>query len=403
MTRAGGKTIVVLGMMAKMPVGGVVWQTLHYLLGFRRLGFEVAYVEAHAVAPTMFLDPDNPGDDGALRASAFLERTLGRFDLGGRWAFLARHSDGRCYGMSGWELARLFRSAELVVNLHGGTRPEPEHAANGRLVYLETDPVALQVELDEGRAETGAFLEPHCAFFTFGENLGRPGCALPVSEKFRFWPTRQPVVLGLWGGFAEEPPGESLTTVASWRQPQRQFRFRGELYTWSKDQEFLKLIDLPSRSPVPLELALGKYGEADRRLLESYGWRVRDALEVSRDAGTYRRYVGGSFGEFTAAKDQNVRFRSGWFSDRSATYLASGRPVVTQETGFSDVLPTGEGLLPYHDLDGAAEAVARVAADYARHRRGALEVARGWFDSDLVLSDLLDRVGVDWRRPAAVG
>ena len=396
----GRKKIVLLGMMGKMPVAGVVWQTLHYLIGFRRLGFDVYYVEAHAVAPTMFLVTEDGADDGSARVAAFLAEVFGRFDLDDCWAFLALHSDGRCYGMSEGILARLYESAELIVNLHGGTRPLPEHRACDRLIYLETDPVAVQIELAEGRTETLAFLEPHCAFFTFGENVGNPDCPLPVSDLFAFRATRQPVVLDLWRDAAGTEPGPTFTTIGSWRQLHRHVTFRGESYTWSKHHEFLKVLDLPSRVDQPFELALCKYNESDRRLLEAKGWLVRDSLEFSRDLDAYRHYIARSRGEFTVAKDQNVRFRSGWFSDRSATYLASGRPVITQETGFSANLPTGAGLFAFSNLDEILEAVEAIGADYARHRRAALEIAHEFFDSDLVLSRLLSEIGVEHRLPS---
>jgi hypothetical protein len=185
------KKIVVLGMMSRMPVAGVVWQTVHYLVGFERLGYDVYYVEAHGLSPSPLMRSKD--DDGSARASAFISGVLRRFDLGDRWAYHALRTDGRVHGLSRGQLDALYDSATLIINLHGGTVPLPEHAATGRLVYLGTDPVDLEVELDEGRQSVIDFLAPHCAFFTFGENQGHPDCLLPVSERFRFLPTRQPV------------------------------------------------------------------------------------------------------------------------------------------------------------------------------------------------------------------
>src|SRR4051812_29689244 len=150
MTRA--PKLVVLGMMTKMPVAGVVWQTVHYLVGFKRLGYDVHYVEAHARTPSMLMESER--DDSSAKAAAFIGAVMARFDLGDRWAFHALHGDGRCYGMSKSKLHDLYRNAALIVNLHGGTEPLPEHAATGRLVYLETDPVQLQVELQVELAST---------------------------------------------------------------------------------------------------------------------------------------------------------------------------------------------------------------------------------------------------------
>jgi GT2 family glycosyltransferase len=381
--------IVLLGMMTKIPVAGVVWQTLHYLLGFQRLGFDPFYVEAHARTPGMLMRTET--DDSSILAAEFIRDHLGRFGLAGKWAYHALHADGRIYGMTRRELDRTYATAELIVNLHGGTEPRPEHYETGRLVYVETDPVQLQVELYDGKEETFSFLEPHVAFFTFGENYGKAG-GLPVTERFTFHPTRQPVVCDLWlGGGAD---GGAYTTVGNWRQSWRDVTFGGERYGWSKEQEFRKFFSLPSRTGRSFELALSSHTPQDRELLTSRGWRARDAMELSTDVEAYRDYVRSSRGEFTAAKDQNVRLRTGWFSDRGATYLAAGRPVVMQNTGFGDVLPTGEALFAFSSIDDAAAAIEAIEADYHRARRAAFDLAREHFEASTVLKRLVEEVGV---------
>ena len=385
------KKIVVLGMMAKMPIAGVAWQTVHYLVGFQRLGYDVYYIETHGVAPTMLFDEQDC--EGSLRAAAYLDLVLRRFDLGDRWAFVALHSDGQCYGLSHASVMRLYDEAEFILNLHGGTEPLPELSATGRLVYLETDPVSLQIEIAQGNAATLEFLDQHCAFFTFAESYGRDDCALPVFERYPFRPTRQPVILDFWR-CAEARPGLAFTTIASWRQLKREVVYLGEIYSWSKHFEFLKIIDLPSRTDQALELSLGKCSDLERAMLVEKGWSVRDALAISRDLDAYRSYISGSRAEFTVAKDQNIRLRTGWFSDRSATYLSAGRPVVTQETGFSRHLPTGAGLLPFENADGALEAIEAINCDYEKHSRAARSLAKEWFDSDVVLGRLLEDLGV---------
>jgi hypothetical protein len=385
----GKKKIVLLGMMTRMPVSGVVWQTVQYLVGFERLGCEAYYVEAHGCTPTALMESE--GDDGSAKAAAFIDRVMQRFDLGGRWAFHARHDDGRCHGMTEGQLRHLYRSAALIVNLHGGTVPLPEHSATGRLVYLETDPVELQMELHENRQETIEFLAPHCAFFTFAENYGKPDCRLPVCERFPFRPTRQPVVLDFWEG--EGRGGDTWTTVGNWKQSHRRVKLNGEVYHWSKHYEFLKFLDLPRRTGGSFELALSSYEDSDRELLEGKGWRVCPAAPLSADIDRYRDYITGSRGEFTVAKDQNVRLRSGWFSDRSATYLAAGRPVITQETGFGNVLPAGEGLFGFTTTGEILRAVDSVNADYPRHSRAAAALARDYFSHRVVLGRMLAEVG----------
>ncbi len=393
------RRIVLLGMMTKIPVAGVVWQTVHYLVGLQRLGFEPYYVEAHARTPGMLMRDER--DDSSALAAAFIRDTLERFGLGDHWAYHALHDDGRLYGMTEAELRRLYSSAELIVNLHGGTEPRPEHAETGRLVYVETDPVQLQIELHDGQQSTIDFLEPHVAFFTFGENYGQADCGLPVSDRFTFHPTRQPVVTDFWLGAGAD--SGSYTTVGNWNQPWRDVVYDGERYGWSKDEEFRRFLALPALTGRSFELALASYTTQDRELLESRGWQVRPAHELSNDLDAYRDYLRGSRGEFTVAKDQNVRLRTGWFSDRAATYLAAGRPVVTQDTGFGAVLPTGDGLFPFTSIDDAAAAIEAIEGDYQRARRGAFEVAREHFEASTVLGRLLDTVGITLpgRRRAA--
>jgi GT2 family glycosyltransferase len=396
----GRKKLVLLGMMTRMPVGGVIWQTLHYLIGFERLGYDVYYVEMHGRPPFMLMEKGKHHHKSE-EAAALVDAMMRRIDLGDHWAYFALHHDSRCFGMSKEQVVRLIGSASLIVNLHGGTKPTPELGETGRLVYLETDPVQLQLELHENDEQTLDFLEAHCAFFTFGENYGKPSCALPVNDRFAFHHTRQPVVMDLWRGRAGNDIPEALTTVGNWNQPWRNVTFDGEVYTWSKHHEFLKFLDLPSRTSQPLELALGSFEDPDRQLLEGKGWRVRNALDFSMDADLYRDYITSSRGEFTVAKDQNIRLRSGWFSDRSATYLAAGRPVISQETGFSEVLPVGEGLFGFSTPEEVVEAIDRVNADYGRHSRAAEEIAQDYFSHDKVLGRLLSEVGEE--RPGRRG
>jgi hypothetical protein len=389
---AGKKKIVLLGMMTKIPVAGAVWGTMHYLVGLRRLGYEPYYVEAHARTPSMFMESE--GDDGTGKACAFIDAVMRRFDFAHNWAYHALHEENcRCHGMSEGRLRDLYSAAALLINYHGGTVPLPEHYATGRLVYLETDPVELEIELYHKQQATIDFLEPHCAFYTWGLNYGNPDCKVPLPERFPFRISPPAVVPDLWQG--ESTNGRPLfTTIGNWKQPWREVTFQGEVYTWSKHHEFLKFLDLPLRTRQPFELALSSYEEEDRALLESNGWKVRHALGFTRDLDLYRHYIWNSRGEFTVAKDQNVRLRSGWFSERSAQYLAAGRPVITQETGFSNVLPAGRGLLGFSNMEEILAAIGRVNGDYDRHCRAAASLARECFSYDVVLRRMLAELGV---------
>jgi GT2 family glycosyltransferase len=390
---------VVLGLISKMPLAGIVFLTMQYVVGLRRLGFDVYYVEEHGKWPWMLMDGRE--QNGAAVAAAFIDGLMRRFGLeDDRWAFLAPHDRDQCFGLPEPALTAVMRDAAVILNLHGGTVPRPEHSAGGRLVYVGTDPVEVDVSLDNGDQGIVDFLAPHCAFFTWGENYGNMDCRVPRSERFTFVPTRQPIVMDLWTPF-HGGAAETFSTVANWRQPYRSVTFRGETYHWSKHLEFEKFIELPRHSDQPFELALVNANDDDRRVLAAHGWRLRDASELNLDLDAYRQYIGESRGEFTVAKDQNVRLRSGWFSDRSASYLACGRPVITQDTGFGNILPTGEGLFAFLTLEEILDAVDRINADYTRHSRAAAAIARERFDYRVVLGAMLDHIDARPRTGAA--
>lgn len=392
-----GPPVVLLGMLTKIPVAGPAWLVLQYMEGLRRLGFDPWYVEAHARTPSMFMEHED--DDASRRAATFVAEIMGRYGFSDRWAFHALHEDGRVYGLSERRLKRLYRSAQLIINLHGGTVPLPEHTETGRLVYLETDPVELEVDVYDGRPDAISVLEQHVAFFTWGLNYGQPDCRVPLHDRLSAVPSPPPVLLDAWA--ADLPRSSApFTTVANWEQPWRALVIDGVTYHWSKHLEFLKVIDLPKRIQAPLELALSSCGEDDSKLLLRHGWRLRQALPLSTDLGVYRDYILSSRGEFSVAKDQNVRLRSGWFSERSATYLAAGRPVVLQDTGFGSFLPVGEGLFSFGTVDDAAAAIEVILSDPVRHSHAARDIAREYLAVDVVLRDLLREV--DTVVPATV-
>ena len=311
--------------------------------------------------------------------------------------------------MEGPRAEQLLRDADAVFNVAGSTRLAQEGLEVGRLVYLGTDPVYHEITYAQGDPDTRAIVDEHDDVVTYGENIGRDGCRIPPLPGLRAR-TRQPVLVDLWG---DGPPTRSeYTTVGNWRQSGREVEFEGEEYHWSKDREFLQFIDLPQSVPVRFELATNladadsfRYGEGEavqafsadgdiRTTLHERGWNLVDARPLTTDPWTYRDYVRGSRAEFTVARDLNVRLRSGWFSERDASYLAAGRPVVAQDTGFATVLPTGEGLFAFTTLDEAVDAIQRIEADYERHSRAAHEIAREYFEAESVLARLLEDLGL---------
>ena len=359
---------------------------MHYLEGLRRLGHDVYYVEDTGAWP---YDPklNSPTEDSSY-AVAYIARLMERCSLTGRFAYRGPAPAHQLMNASARNLAALYAETDVLINLTGSTQLHHEQLQVPRRIYLETDPVLAQVEVDQGNAVTIAALAAHTEHRSFGENLGTDICPLPTGP-FAYRPTRQPVVLDWWAG-ADTVEAHTFTTIANWRQTYKDLTWRGNAYGWSKHSEFLRFIDLPSRTGERLELALSSVVDADRETLGANGWRVADAAPLSHDIDAYRSYVCGSRGEFTVAKDQNIRLRSGWFSDRSACYLAAGRPVVTQDTGFDAVLPTTSGgLYSFRTMDDILTAFESIASDYAGNRRRAREIAREYFDATKVLTDLL--------------
>ena len=236
------------------------------------------------------------------------------------------------------------------------------------------------------------FLADHDIHFSFGENLGAPDCGVPV-EKFHWLPTRQPVALDLWNG-ASAPSHAAYSTITTWHNKGKNLEWRGETWYWTKDREFEQFLDLPRRRPaVPFELAMTVNGEV-QQLVRSHGWRQTGSIEISRDAGLYRQYIQNSRAEFTVARDQYVRPKTGWFSDRSACYLAAGRPVVTQETGFSKFIPSGKGLFAFKTMEDILAAVDAIESDYETNCRAAREIANEYFATEKVVGSLMQRAGL---------
>jgi hypothetical protein len=383
--------------MSEMPVAGVVWQVLHYMEGLRRLGHDVTYIEDTGSWP---YDPeqDTISNDPAP-AARWIEQVMDRAGFGDRWAYESAARAGFVWGMGAERMAAALAGAEVVINLSGHTVLKEAHLRVPVRIYLETDPVTPQLEIALGHDSTIAFLGAHTHHFSFGERLGLPGCEVPVG-RFTYRPTRQPVVLDWWPppDSYPMPPGGTVrfTTIANWRQTYKDLSFDGETYTWSKSVEFVKLLDVPRLAGVPVELALSLAPDDAETvaLLERSGFEVVPAAPLSRDPDTYRAFITASGGEFTAAKEQNVRLRSGWFSDRTATYLATGRPAVVQDTGFDVAIPVGEGLLPFRTADEAVQCIQRVAVDYERHSRAAREIAHDYFRAESVLARMLAQAGV---------
>jgi len=374
---------VVLHLAGRYPLGGIGWQAVHHVAGLARLGHDVYYIEDSGARP---YDPRIKSVvEDSRYGVAFLADAMARFGLADRWAYVDPVT-GASHGLPRERLARLYGEADALFNVCAATRLREEHMRCPVRIYVETDPVFEQIRVAEGDRKAIEDLQDHTHHFTYGENLGQPDSPIPL-EKFAWKTTRPPVVMDLWRGECA-PRAERFTTVATWRNVSKDITFRGQTYQWSKHVNFLRLLDLPRRTTQPLELALALDDDGTRQLLSAHGWNVTEAFDASRDLDTYQEYIRRSRGELTAAKDLVVRTRSGWFSDRSACYLAAGKPVVTQDTGFGKLLPTGEGLFAFSTIEEAAAAVDEINHDYERHCRAARRIAEEFFAADRVLARL---------------
>jgi hypothetical protein len=383
--------LVVVGGLGAMPFAGVAWQVLQYLGGFHRLGHEVFYLEDTGAWP---YDPgrDTISED-ARPTIAYVARLLERIGLGEAWAYRDAVEDRQTHGASEEQLQELLGSADALVNVSGATLLRDEHLQVPVRIYLETDPVLPQIQVEQGNELTIDLLAAHTHHFTYGENVGAPDCDVPTGP-FRYHHTRPPVVLDWWtpiaGDFARRP----FTTVSNWEQTSKDVEWRGRIYRWSKHAEFQRFLDLPKVIDRPLELALALDDGATIAMIEAAGWRVVPAGPLSKDIDRYRDYIRSSAGEFSVAKEQYVSLRSGWFSDRTACYLAAGKPAVVQDTGFGRALPTGDGLFAFEDLDDVIAAFAEIDADYRRHSHAAHALAEEYLNSDRVLGRLLEDAGL---------
>jgi hypothetical protein len=377
--------IVVFGYLVRGPVGGMAWgSNMNYLAGLEALGHDVYLLEDSGDAPWACWDPhEGMIDTEPSYGLAYAGRALELIGFEDRWAYYDSPR-GRWHGPLGQRAIEICRSADLLLDV-GGTSPSRDwlHAIPRR-VLLDLDPVFTQMRhLTEDSATDAA--ERYTDFFTVAENFGRDDCSVP-DDLLPWQPARSPVFLAAWPIAPPPAPEARFTTVMQW-ESYRAAERDGVRYGLKADS-FGPYMQLPSRVDCPLEMTIGG-GPAD--VLRARRWVLRDPGETCETPATYRDYIRGSRAEFTVAKHGYVVSRSGWFSERSASYLASGRPVVTQETGFSDWMAPGEGVLAFSTIDEASAAIEEINTNYARHCRAAREIAETYFDSRHVLADLLER------------
>jgi hypothetical protein len=372
--------IVVLGYVVRGPMGGMAWHHLQYVLGLHRLGHDVWFLEDSDDYPSCYDPSVNQMGEDPTYGLAFAGDAFDRLGLAERWSYY--HAPGGVWrGPAAGQAGEICRTADLLLNVSGVNPLRDWTASIPVRVLIDTDPLFVQVRhLKDDHARRLA--QGHTAFRSFGENV--PALRGVADDGFDWRPTRQPVVLDCWSGAATPAADAAFTTVMQW-DSYKPVSYGGRDYGM-KSLSFPTFLDLPRRTARALELAIGNPPPA----LAAAGWRLRDPLAVGRTPWSYRDYIWGSFAEFSVAKQGYVAARTGWFSERSANYLASRRPTLLQDTGFTDWMETGEGVVGFTTFEEAVEGARRIEADYARHAAAARDIAAAYFDHRHVLQNLLE-------------
>ena len=375
--------VIITGLIAQYPLGGVTWDYVQYAAGLKRLGHDVYYIEDTGQWPY------NPVQSGVAKDCefnvAYLADVMSRFGLDGRWAYRFPW-ESQWFGMPEALRRDVIRTADLLINVSGTLERPDAYRSATRMAYIDSDPVFTQVKLMRGQDDLRKMIETHDRYFSFGERLRDTDMTAGIDWQ----PTRQPVLLDEWRH--EGRARDVFTTVMNWTS-YNEVRHAGITYA-QKDVEFRRFLDLPSAvAPIEMEVAMssGRTRHAPMEMLSHNGWRVVDPSQVCGTMDDYRRYLQTSMAEWSVAKGGYVTGRAGWFSCRSACYLAAGRPVVVQDTGFSPMLPSGEGICAFATPEEAATGVRDVVARYDAHARAARDIAHAYFDSDKVLADLVER------------
>jgi hypothetical protein len=380
-------TIVIAGSLSqKLHHGGHTWALMQYALGFRELGWDVLFLDQ--IGSSLCVDAaGRPTTAGESVNARFLNRVMTSFNLGDHYALIV--DDGQQWlGLDRARVLERVRNSAFLLNIMGFLSQPEVLSAAPRRVFLDIDPGFGQMwkELQLHDAFSG-----HDAHVTIGERIGEPDCTIPTCG-LDWITTSQPIALSHWPRV--ESVSRRFTSVVSWRGVYGPIEYRGTTYGL-RVHEFRKFIDLPGRTGVPFELALDIHPAdgADRARLESANWTLVDPAIVANSPETYRQYVQSSGAEFMVAKQMYVASRSGWLSDRSLCYLASGKPVLAQDTGWTLNYPAGSGLVPFSTLEEAEEGVRAIGEDYERHARSARALAEEYFDARRVLSRLATSLG----------
>lgn len=390
--------IIVGGYIGLYPTGGATWDYLQYPLGLKLLGHDVYYIEDTGQYPIF---QKNEVWDDASSSIEYLKSIMERFDMKDKWAYRDVAS-GKCFGMTKEKVLEICESADVFINISYSTYPRDEYMRIPNRFLIDSDPMFTQMQylLQEnsgsGKSQswtTRQMVESHTHLFSFGENIGSDDCKIPLLN-YVWIPTRQPVVLDLWKNTIETTLF-GFTSIMNW-SGRKKIAFENQ--EWGqKDVEFEKFKEMPSHvKDIDFEMVINKPLNKESLFnlseYETLGWKLLDPHAVVSDASDYRNFIFNSVAEFGIAKETYVKSNSGWFSCRSACYLAAGKPVVTEETQWSKYIPSGNGLFAFTDIESAVDAIRTVNANLVYHSTRAKEIAHEYFDSNTVLTKMLQHL-----------
>jgi len=390
--------IIVGGYLGLLPAGGITWDYIQYPLGLFLLGHDVYYIEDTRLYP-VYQKPGSNWNDCSSSVN-HLQRVMKYFNLSNRWAYRDEAS-GKCFGLPAEKIKTICKTADLFINISCSTFLREEYLQIPKKVLIDTDPMFTQIQcltqqmVMPGEPNLHETINKYDYLFTFGENIGSPECHIPDCG-LQWIPTRQPVCLSYWKANASSELSDfSFTTLMNWTAA-KTLIYNGQ--EWGqKDIEFKKYINLPYLvKGIKLSAIVNQTGSTiqsfSKENVTEKGWHILDPDQNAGDWKSYQNFISKSSGEFSVAKETYVKAKTGWFSCRSACYLAAGKPVITQDTGWSKFIPSGTGLIAFSDIEAAAEALKKVVAEPVKHMKAAREIAEEFFDSKKVLQSLIAHI-----------
>ena len=387
--------IIVGGYVGLYPTGGATWDYLQYPLGLMMLGHDVYYFEDTAQYPVYQIEDSKWNNSTAT--IAYIKDSMESVGLGERWAYRDVGTE-QWHGLSNQKIKEIFNTADIFINVSSATYIWPEYLKIPVRIMIDTDPMFTQVEfwemMKQGSSERLENFMSHTHFFTFGLNMGAEDCRIP-DLGLKWETTKKPICMGQWANKNIQAHNNSFTSILNWIE-RKPFQFDND--SWGqKNIIFKKFQDLPgSYKGKEFEMVVNtgnkKETLEEMELLRNKGWKINSPHNTIADMWSYNSFIKNSFGEFSITKATYIKSNSGWFSGRSACYLAAGRPVITQDTMWSKYFPEGEGLFACNDLESAQDAISEIEANYPLHSSRAVDIAREYFDSGVVMEDLFSKV-----------